>query len=180
MLEGNVFFISGFQCVYPMCARIIIHICRTLSQMDEKIILFYIIHCTSCIARNTYYWYLIKYAMWRGIWEWWLPLSRWWMLLIITYTNAYHGDAVKYTSTNYFTNHHWLGFTYCLFNSLKTIPADIDIHWCDVIMGNMASQITSLIIVYSIVYSGADPKMFPFDDVIMYMVVGVISEICLK
>ena len=70
-------------------------------------------------------------------------------------------------------------------------------HYCDVIMGANASQITSLTIVYSTVYSGADqtkhqssaslafvqgihrwpvnsphkwpitPKMFPFDDVIM-------------
>ena len=49
-------------------------------------------------------------------------------------------------------------------------------------MGSMVSQITSLTIVYSAVYSGADHrgpvnaplkwpvtrKMFPFDDVIMY------------
>ena len=71
------------------------------------------------------------------------------------------------------------------------------IHYNDVIMGKMASQITSLTIVYSTVYSGADQrkhqssaslafvrgiqrwpvnsphkwpvtrKMFPFDDVIM-------------
>ena len=71
------------------------------------------------------------------------------------------------------------------------------IHYCDVIMGAMASQTTSLTIVYSTVYSGADQrkhkssaslafvwgnhrwpansphkwpvtwKMFPFDDVIM-------------
>ena len=40
-------------------------------------------------------------------------------------------------------------------------------------MGAMASQTTSLTIVHSTVYSGADPKgpvtrrMFPFDDVIM-------------
>ena len=70
-------------------------------------------------------------------------------------------------------------------------------HYCDVIMGVMASQITSLTIVYSNVYSGADQrkyqssaslafvwgirrwpvnsphkgpvklKMFPFDDVII-------------
>ena len=70
-------------------------------------------------------------------------------------------------------------------------------HYCDVIMGAMASQITSLIIVYSNVYSGTDQrkyqssasltfvrgihrwpvnsphkwpvtrKIFPFDDVIM-------------
>ena len=71
------------------------------------------------------------------------------------------------------------------------------LHYDDVIMGSMASPITSLTIVYSTVYSGADqgkhqspasldfvrviyqvpensvhkwpvtPKMFPFDDVIM-------------
>ena len=71
------------------------------------------------------------------------------------------------------------------------------VHYSDIIMGAMASQITSLMIVYSIVYSGADlrkhqssaslafvrgiyqwpvnsphkgpvtQKMFPFDDVIM-------------
>ena len=70
-------------------------------------------------------------------------------------------------------------------------------HYCDVVMGAMSSQITSLTIVYSIVHSGADQrkhqssaslafvrgihrwpvnsphkgpvtrKMFPFDDVIM-------------
>ena len=66
-------------------------------------------------------------------------------------------------------------------------------HYCDVIMGAVASQITSLTIVYSTVYSDADQskhqssaslafvrspvnsphkwpvtqKMFPFDDVIM-------------
>ena len=66
-------------------------------------------------------------------------------------------------------------------------------HYIDVIMTTMASQITSLTVVYSIVYSGADQrkhqssaslafvwgpvnsphkgpvtrKMFPFDDVIM-------------
>ena len=69
-------------------------------------------------------------------------------------------------------------------------------HYNDVIMGSMSSQITSLTIVYSAVYSGADQrkhqssaslafvrgiymnsphkgpvtrKMFPFDDVIMHL-----------
>ena len=76
-----------------------------------------------------------------------------------------------------------------------------DPHYCDVIMGAVASQITSLTIVYSTVYSDADQrkhqssaslafvrgihrgpvnsphkwtvtrKMFPFDDVIMACVV---------
>ena len=65
----------------------------------------------------------------------------------------------------------------------------LSVHYDDVIMGTIASQITSLTRVYSIVYSGADQskhqssaslafvwgihrgpvtrKMFPFDDVIM-------------
>ena len=66
----------------------------------------------------------------------------------------------------------------------------ITFHHKDVIMGRIASQITSLTIVYSGVYSGADQrkhhsseslafvhkwpvtwKMFPFDDVIMSTVV---------
>ena len=67
----------------------------------------------------------------------------------------------------------------------------IDYHYSDVIMSAMASQITSLTIVYSTVYSGADQLAFvrgihrlpvnsphkepvtrkrvPFDDVIMGM-----------
>ena len=32
------------------------------------------------------------------------------------------------------------------------------LHYCDVIMGSMASQITSLTIVYSTVHSGRDPR----------------------
>ena len=80
-------------------------------------------------------------------------------------------------------------------------PWRLWLHYNDVIMGAIASQITSLTIVYSIVYSGADQrkhqssaslvfmrgihrrpvnsphkwpvtqKIFPFDDVIMYTTV---------
>ena len=76
------------------------------------------------------------------------------------------------------------------------------IHYCDVIMGMIASQITSLTIVYSTVYSGADQrkhqsseslafvrgihrgpvnslhewpvtrKMFPFDEVMMHSLIN--------
>ena len=35
---------------------------------------------------------------------------------------------------------------------------DLSLHYCDVIMGTMASQITSLTIVYSTVHSGADQR----------------------
>ena len=81
-------------------------------------------------------------------------------------------------------------------------PQLVWIHYDDVIMGAMASQIPSLTIVYSTVYSGADQiehqssaslafvwgihrgpvnsphkwpvtrKMFPFDDVIVYIGIG--------
>ena len=81
---------------------------------------------------------------------------------------------------------------------VRIINMHANIHYDDVIMGTIASQITSLTIVYSTVYSGADQskhqssaslafvwgihrgpvnsphkwpvtrKMFPFDDVIMY------------
>ena len=60
-------------------------------------------------------------------------------------------------------------------------------YYDDVIMGAIASEITSLTIVYSTVYSGASPvnsphkwpvkrKMFPFDDVIMVLVSN--SKVC--
>ena len=79
-----------------------------------------------------------------------------------------------------------------------SLICNIDIHYDDVIMSEIASQITSLTIVYSIVHSGTDQskhqssaslafvweihrwpvnfphkwpvtrKMFPFDDVIMF------------
>ena len=82
----------------------------------------------------------------------------------------------------------------------KSMLVKLGLHYCDVIMGAIASQITSLTIVYSTVYSDADQrkhqssaslafvrgihrgavnsphkwpvtrKMFPFDDVIMEMV----------
>ena len=91
---------------------------------------------------------------------------------------------------------------YILKNLVTTIKQDCSIlrylvHYDDVIMGEIASQITSLTVVYSAVYSGSDQskhqssaslafvwgihrgpvnsphkwpvtrKMFPFDDVIM-------------
>ena len=87
--------------------------------------------------------------------------------------------------------------TYCQLNEIPISPIIISQHYSDVIMSAMASQITSLTIVYSTVYSGTDQrkhqssaslafvrgiyqwlvnsphkwpvmrKMFPFDDVIM-------------
>ena len=85
-------------------------------------------------------------------------------------------------------------------NKTMEVPAISDTHYCDVIMDAVASQITSLTIVYSTVYSDGDQrkhqrsaplafvrgihrwpmnsphkcpvsrKMFPFDDVIMHPV----------
>ena len=75
-----------------------------------------------------------------------------------------------------------------------------NVYYNDVIMSTMASQIISLMIVYSTVYSGADQrkhqrsaslafvnsphkrpvtwKMFPFDDVIMIFAAGESLDIC--
>ena len=68
--------------------------------------------------------------------------------------------------------------------------AQIDNYYSDVIMGVMASQITSLTIVCSTVYSGEDQrkhqssaspvtrKMFPFDDAIMESLSVICILIC--
>ena len=83
-------------------------------------------------------------------------------------------------------------------------------HYCDVIMSTIASQITSLAIVYSTIYSGADQwkhpssaspafvrgihrwpvnsprkwpvtrKMFPFDDVIMSFFTGQVEMVAVR
>ena len=97
-----------------------------------------------------------------------------------------------------------------ILSSSKMVPKDYwTLHYCDVIMGTIASQITSLTIVYSTVYSDADQrkhqssaslafvwgihrgpvnsphkwpvtrKMFPFDDVIMDKIMSVYS-ICIQ
>ena len=91
-----------------------------------------------------------------------------------------------------------LGIALSYFRHKAITWTNVDrMHYCDVIMGLMASQITSLTIVYTTVYSGGDQrkhqssaslafvrgihrwpvnsphkgpvtrKMFPFDDVIM-------------
>ena len=44
------------------------------------------------------------------------------------------------------------------YSSQRTFMITITIHYCDVIMGEMASQITSLAFVYSTVYSDADQR----------------------
>ena len=71
----------------------------------------------------------------------------------------------------------WIYFIYNSYD--QDVPATKfePCHYDDVMMSAIASQITSLAIVYSIVYSDADQrkqqssvtrKMFPFDDVIMF------------
>ena len=93
-------------------------------------------------------------------------------------------------------------------SSLVPLPESFRLHYDDVIMTRLASQITSLTVVYSIVYSGVNQrkhqssaslafvreihrgpvnfphkwpvtrKMFPFDDVIMYLVALVALSHC--
>ena len=53
----------------------------------------------------------------------------------------------------------WLWFNTLMLSNLDTCCEDNTVvHYNDVIMGMMASQITSLTIVYSSVYSGADQR----------------------
>ena len=107
-------------------------------------------------------------------------------------------DILQRTFSNTFP---WLTIMVFQFkyHSCLFLLVQLTIHYNDVIMGTMASQITSLTIVYSAVYSGADQrkhqrpaslafvrgihrglvnsphkwpvtrKMFPFDDVIMHI-----------
>ena len=99
------------------------------------------------------------------------------------------------------TGKYWLNFVFLTSRDNPGLtcgqPSSRWLHYCDVVMGTMASQITSLTIVYLTVYSGADQrkhqssaslafvqgihwgpgnsphkwpvtrKMFPFDDVMM-------------
>ena len=115
------------------------------------------------------------------------------MLKCFQYTLFFDCQPEMIIAKNYMLHNH----RRCLL-----VPCTISTHWChyiDVIVGAMASQITSLTVVYSTVYSGADQrkhqssaslafvrgihrgpvnyphkwpvarKMFPFDDVIMIM-----------
>ena len=116
--------------------------------------------------------------------------SIWWRHHEQTFNNALYVGKLEENQWNVYRN--------VLINALLVgLCIDQFIHYCDVIMGPMASQITSLTIVYSTVYWGADQrihqssaslafvwgihrrsvnsphkwpvtrKMFPFDDVIM-------------
>ena len=108
---------------------------------------------------------------------WWLPGCHWWRWRRL----QWQGQST------------WQHFRFC-----ENIQYTQRIHYSNVIMSATASQITFLAIVYSTVYSGVDqrkhrsstspafvrgihrwpvnsphnrpvtPKMFPFDDVIMY------------
>ena len=118
------------------------------------------------------------------------------------------------TAPSHYMNQRWLIIKalFCDINLRATSQkwssshcGNMVLHYSDVIMGMMASQITSLTIVYSTVYSDADQrkhqssaslafvrgihrgpvnsphkwpvtwKMFPFDDVIMVCVCGIQS-----
>ena len=116
-----------------------------------------------------------------------LPLDSDFATALGRFSNARVGCLTKYT------------YEYLLVIILQMSPGPVlQIHYNDVIMGAIASQITSLTIAYSIVFLGADQrkhqssaslafvwgihrwpvnsphkgpvmrKMFPFDDVIMW------------
>ena len=119
----------------------------------------------------------------------------------ITYVVAWRHQAITRTNVDWSSASSCSGNIRVIFPQelmISVLDARLTIHYDDVIMGAMASQITSLTIVYSTVYSDADQgkyksspslafvqgshrgpvnsphkwsvtqKMSPFDDVIMY------------
>ena len=149
-------------------------------------------------------------GQWRGAWMFslifaWIKLSKqrwgWWFEtpsrpswrhcddIIMT---SWHGNTLRITGPFFVGNHRWQ------VGSPHKKPGNKNFdHYSDATMGTIASQITSLTIVYSALYSDADQrehqssaslafvqgihrwpvnsphkwpvtrKMFPFDDVIM-------------
>ena len=123
--------------------------------------------------------------------KWWMKLSRY---LKTTFMGTWPYGSLK----PYGSHILWLYPHYLVSAKINKSEKFKCLHYNDVIMSTMASQITSLTIVFSIVYSGADQrkhhnsaslafvmgihrgqvnsphkgpvtrKMCPFDDVIMY------------
>ena len=139
------------------------------------------------------------------IFHWWFFLSKPFTSTssqvschhIFFYSDTVYMVAGSWTSLFFFHNRLDYSFTSELSCYMWLRPWYTDSHYDDVIMSTIASQITSLTIVYSTIYSGADQskhqssaslafvwgihrgpvnsphkwpvtrKMFPFDDVIM-------------
>ena len=126
--------------------------------------------------------------------------SRWPGAIWMAFIKRIHEEILTWKR---FSHHWWIQSKSVSKNDSKTESSMNRVYnslrYCDVIMGVLASQITSLTIVYSTVYSDADQrkhqssaslafvwgihrgpvnsphkwpvtrKMFPFDDVIMYV-----------
>ena len=132
-------------------------------------------------------------------WVLWISCERtihkpnpWNLFDSVSRSGNYFGPAFF---SSIFWRHSYRGVEYVSQNTYIVCCAFVCCgHYGDVIMGTMASQITSLTIVYSTLYSGADqrkhqssasldfvgpvnsshkwpvtPIMFPFDDVILFM-----------
>ena len=95
----------------------------------------------------------------------------------------HHYLRLLYVSVMYLVIQYWyLSYLCVMLFIQKKIATGRPFHFGDVIMGTVESQITSLTVVYSTVYSDADQRkpvnsphrwpvtreMFPFDDVIMW------------
>ena len=62
-----------------------------------------------------------------------------------------HNKTQRYTH-EYIENNVWAGVVNCLYARRRVILVFIFVHYTDIIMGAMASPITSLAVVYSVVY----------------------------
>ena len=86
-----------------------------------------------------------------------------------------HFLEIQFNDDSRFVSLTWRKTTFCCFNLMMSSWSHFTLwrvvkhacHYSDVIMDTIASQITSLTIVYSTVYT-VTRKMFPFDDVIMH------------
>ena len=83
-----------------------------------------------------------------------------WQLLNVNHKLIYKQDQWQQDNITAIIQLHWDDISKSYYNLLN-FQNNTSCHHSDVILGMMASQITSLTIVYSTVYSGTDPRHWP-------------------
>ena len=82
--------------------------------------------------------------------------------------NHFEDDIFKciFVSNTFRLKIHWV---YSLESHWQYVSVGSSYHYCDVIMGEMASQITSTTNVYSTVYSGADQRKYQSSESLVFL-----------
>ena len=169
--------------------------CHLTFEKWWKIQIYMFVLVKNLSIRKIYlkYGYVIICNSWWFIDVWWISnyLFPWLLTLILnTLTTELLDQNSLVNLTNYLANDILLSMTWqqaSIFNITSQVLYR-HMHYSDVMMGMMVSQITNLPIVYLTVYSGGDQRkhqssaslafvrgiqwpvtreMFPFDDVIM-------------